>query len=160
MINIRSYSKDDKEEVINLIYDVNSEFIGISWINKVKKHFWKLMSKKLPKLDDIYNIEKTYLKEGQFFVAENTEEIVGTAAVRYEDEKTVRMRRLFIQRGFRRRGLGSRLLAKTVKFSRNEGYERMVLATFPVMKGALSFYQKKGFEITGQDNMIHFAKDL
>ena len=56
---------------------------------------------------------------------------------------------LYVERGWRGRGVGGALLAALVARARQLGYHKMVLSAFPWNAGGMALYQKHGFRTVG-----------
>jgi phosphinothricin acetyltransferase len=56
---------------------------------------------------------------------------------------------VYIERGWRRRGIGKRILARLIELARELGYHKLVLSAFPTNAGGMALYQKFGFRTVG-----------
>lgn len=56
---------------------------------------------------------------------------------------------VYIERGWRGKGVGSRLLARLIELARELGYHKLVLSAFPWNRGGMALYQKLGFRTVG-----------
>lgn len=140
-MKIRRYNKKDKREVKRIVTKVLTE------IFKVK-----------PKrgLEDLNNIKKNY---SIFFVVEDNGKIIATAGVNKEGVA----KRLYIDKKYRGRGLGSKLYDLQEGYIRKKGYTKVKLSTTPQMKDAIKLYKKKGFKrikFDKEKNQIFFEKKL
>lgn len=88
----------------------------------------------------IYNGQKN-----AFYVYQDGNRIVGTAAVKSDSEKTALLRRLFVDPQFRRRGIGANLVAQSISFCRENGYKEIVFRATDRMKEAINLIKKHGF---------------
>ena|SRR3989338_4956704 len=96
--------------------------------------------------DDLADIAKTYGGIGEaFFVAVNSRHIVGTIAIKKEDDRTALMRRLFVDHAYRQKQIGSKLIDRALHFCREVGYDEVMFKTTSRMKAALQVCSKKGF---------------
>lgn len=74
--------------------------------------------------------------------------------------------RLYIRPAFRGQGLARRLVERLLTDARSEGYQAMLLDTFPFLSGAIRLYRTLGFyEIPSYNNspldsLIYMRKDL
>ncbi len=56
---------------------------------------------------------------------------------------------VYIERGWRGRGIGKRILARLIELARELGYHKLVLSAFPTNAGGMALYQKFGFRTVG-----------
>ena len=56
---------------------------------------------------------------------------------------------IYIERRWRGKGVGSRLLAPLIELARSLGYHKLVLSAFPTNPGGMALYQKFGFRTVG-----------
>ena len=56
---------------------------------------------------------------------------------------------VYVERGWRGRGVGHRLLERLIELAREIGYHKMVLSTFPINAGGLRLYERLGFSRVG-----------
>ena len=56
---------------------------------------------------------------------------------------------IYIERRWRGKGVGSRLLARLIELGRELGYHKLVLSAFPTNLGGMALYQKFGFRTVG-----------
>jgi putative acetyltransferase len=146
VFKVRMFNRrDDYHSVIKLISDIIvNEF-------KFKLEYDGLDS-------DLLQIEKHYSKAdgGSFWVAERNignnnnnspSQIVGTIAIRNLKhlESTCELKRMYVLKGFRRLGIGHRMLDIATDFARNAGYSRIVLDSSKNLVAARALYLNAGF---------------
>jgi putative acetyltransferase len=73
----------------------------------------------------------------------------GCIALRRVDAGRAEPKRLYVRPAFRGHGLGRALLEWAMNEARAAGYKELVGDTMPVMKDALTLYDRMGFERTG-----------
>jgi ribosomal protein S18 acetylase RimI-like enzyme len=147
VFKIRVFNKkEDYERVIKLISDII--------VNEFK---FKL---ELESLDsDLLQVEKQYSKAngGCFWVAERSstgnnknnfhDHIIGTIAIRNLKhlKSTCELKRMYVSKGFRRLGIGQRMLNIAIDFARKAGYSRIILDSSKNLDAARTLYLKAGF---------------
>lgn len=83
---------------------------------------------------------------GAFLVAVEDEVPVGCVGLRRHDEDAVELKRMYVRRSHRRRGLGRRLLAAAEERAASLGYARIVLETGTHQPEAVALYATSGYE--------------
>jgi putative acetyltransferase len=131
---IREYKKEDEEQVKKVIYGALCEIYGQTKID------WEDFS-----------------KYAAFYVAEENGEIIGTAALKEIDNQLIKLKRMYILPSLQRKGVGAKLLKKCINFSKKGGFKKMILTTYPEMKGAVIFYEKNGFQIVENPSAQFFT---
>jgi ribosomal protein S18 acetylase RimI-like enzyme len=71
--------------------------------------------------------------------------LIGCFGIRKIDDKTCELKRMYLSKEVRGRGLGEKLLLKALEIARLSGYQHMRLDTLPTMQSAIGLYQKLGF---------------
>jgi phosphinothricin acetyltransferase len=56
---------------------------------------------------------------------------------------------VYVERGWRGRGVGTALLSRLVELAREHGYHKMVLSGFPFNARGVALYEKLGFRTVG-----------
>jgi L-amino acid N-acyltransferase YncA len=56
---------------------------------------------------------------------------------------------IYIERGWRSKGLGGRLLARLIELARERDFHKLVLSAFPSNAGGMALYSKLGFRTVG-----------
>jgi len=91
---------------------------------------------------DIEDIESTYFSLGGTFCVLETEDgsIIGVYGLYPIDGHTCELRKMYLQKEHRGKGLGKFLLEDALSKARHLGFERMILETASVLKEAISLY--------------------
>jgi GNAT superfamily N-acetyltransferase len=145
-VEVRVFQKSD--------YDKVKEFISDIIVNEFK---FKLEFDTLD--SDILTIDETYSISNRGWVGETNvdddsdtqqkyhQEIVGTTAIRNlkEIESTCELKRMYVRMGFRRLGIGQKLLDTAIDFAKSVGYSRLVLDSSKILNAARTLYLKNGF---------------
>ncbi|MFA7255772.1 MAG: GNAT family N-acetyltransferase [Candidatus Omnitrophota bacterium] len=134
MITIRRSVQEDDTAVVDLISGImDSEFHDA-------KHAYPT--------EDVECIEKAYGGIGEaFFVAvdNKSQKVVGTVAIKKEDERVALLRRLFVAPTHRNLRIGKQLIERALDFCREVGYEEVVFKTTSKMSGAINLCRANGF---------------
>lgn len=96
---------------------------------------------------DLFDLEAAYFAAGGHFevAADAQGRIVGCFGLRPLANGAVELRKMYLRREARGRGLGRRLLARAIALARAGGWPRLELETASVLKEAISLYEKTGF---------------
>jgi putative acetyltransferase len=96
---------------------------------------------------DIKDIESSYFGRGGTFIVLEAENgsIIGTYGLYPVDKHTSELRKMYLQKAHRGKGLGKLLLEDALSKARQLGFERMVLETAAVLKEAIALYKSYGF---------------
>lgn len=103
---------------------------------------------------------------GSIFLYQHNDDFIGCVAVRKIEEHTAELKRMYVQEGHRKAGVGQRLLDAAISYARSAGYRLIRLDTLSNMTSAMNLYKKNGFvEIPAyyfnpHDNAVYFEKKL
>ncbi|MBI4430885.1 MAG: GNAT family N-acetyltransferase [Candidatus Omnitrophica bacterium] len=131
--NIRKFRPQDAAEIRSLISSImEREFPGDAEAYPT---------------DDLEDISRHYGHIGEaFFVAENDNgHIVGTIAIKRDDERHALLRRFFVLPEYRGKSVGKKLLQHLIDFCREVGYQEIVVKTTTNMKRAIKVCRDHGF---------------
>lgn len=87
-----------------------------------------------------------------FFCLVDQEKVIGTVALKKVDDYTVELKAMYLDRNYRGKGLGRKLMDKAVDEARCLGYKCIVLDSKSQYKVALRLYEKTGFKLTERYN--------
>jgi len=130
---LRTANNEDCEKVTSLVYGILTEY-GLK-----------------PDPDstdtDIKDIESSYFERGGlFFVLEEKDgSIIGAYGLYPFDGQTCELRKMYLQKEYRGRGLGRMLLEDALSQARGLGFRRIVLETASVLTEAIVLYKSYGF---------------
>ena len=85
-------------------------------------------------------------------VAYENEQAVACGCFKIFDEKTVEIKRMFVEDSQRGKGIASAMLANLETWARELGYVKSVLETGKGQPNAIKLYQKYGYQITENYN--------
>jgi ribosomal protein S18 acetylase RimI-like enzyme len=86
---------------------------------------------------------------GCFFVAEEASTIVGFVLSIPQDNSMLRVIMLAVGKRWKRKGIGSKLLAQAESYATLRKLNPMVLEVSTVNTEAINFYTKRGYKVTG-----------
>ncbi|MDH4123707.1 MAG: GNAT family N-acetyltransferase [Thermoplasmata archaeon] len=97
--------------------------------------------------DDIMNLPGKYGRpKGRLILALDDEEIVGCVALREFDKDICELKRLYVKKESRGKGIGKLLTEKVIDEAISIGYSRMRLDTIDNMTQAMTLYRSMGFK--------------
>lgn len=130
----RTANNRDTEKIISLVKRILSEF--------------DLMYSPETSELDIQDIESTYTKNGGAFeVIENAQrEIIGTVALLKINNDCCKMRKMYVDKRYRKEGLGQALVKRILYKAKELGFKEIVLETVHSMTVAINLYEKYGFQ--------------
>jgi putative acetyltransferase len=100
---------------------------------------------------DLVNIESTYLNAGGIFlVAKDDSNIIGTVAVLPYAPGTAMIKKMYIDKLYRGKGLGKRLMDEVLHRCPQLGIKKLYLETLDEMTAAKALYKKYGFDFVRQ----------
>ena len=132
--SLRPATNQDREAVVSLVTTILQEY--------------GLTTEPCNTDSDLRDLEFHYNNRGgRFDVLENDQgQIIGCVGLYPVDTHSVALRKMYLRKDVRGRGLGKKLLDHAVKSAKQMGYKRVTLETATVLKEAIKLYTKYGFE--------------
>jgi putative acetyltransferase len=132
--SIRRATPEDVPAIRSILYAVRREY-GVLWEIGAND----------PELDDL---EGNYFRRGGHFevIESMAQRIVGCAGLYPVTSRRAELGKMYIEFSARGRGLGRRLLEKMLVAARQNGFAEVWLETSSSLIGAITLYQKFGFE--------------
>ena len=133
-MDIRTYRTTDKTTVLDLILHTQVVEFGVA-----------ITAADQPDLNDIPSIYQT--GNGNFWVATDHEQVIGTLALLDIGHQQVALRKMFVAQAHRgaEKGVAKKLLAESHQWARQQGITDIYLGTIDVYRAALRFYEKNGY---------------
>jgi GNAT superfamily N-acetyltransferase len=140
-VSIRPYRPEDKAGVVAIIGSVYRDYNYTMDF----EHFD----------EDLADVETTYEDAGgAFWVADDGGAVAGCVGVLPHGEDACELKRLYVGKAHRRRGLATRLLAVARGWAISKGYRRMVLWSDVLLTAAHALYLKSGFRAASETRAI------
>ncbi len=124
-MRVRAFEEQDTAQVQALVAGINSDEYGFS--RRVR--------------EDLVDIKQTY--SGAFFVCDNGSIIGCVGLERHKDD--VKMRRMHVQKAYRRQGVGTALLERALQWAQDHAIEHVYLSTDERMQEGIRFYETHEF---------------
>jgi len=140
----RPYTAADFDAVASLWTRVNRELAPAGMEALFEQYIATTIEAELPHLPDLFSPAR----RNAFWVVEPADgdrRIVGTFGIECHDSDTTELRRMYLDKGWRGRGLAQRMLHTAETTARELGFSRMIVSTADVQRAALRFYAKNGF---------------
>lgn len=102
---------------------------------------------------DLLDIENFYQKRGCFFVALWENEVVGTIALIGTREGDGALRKMFVKKDFRGKGVSKSLLSTLINWAKEHDFKKIYLGTTPQFLAAHRFYEKNDFVKIEKDQL-------
>lgn len=96
---------------------------------------------------DLKDIESSYFQRGGTFLVleEKDDSIVGAYGLYPMENQTCELRKMYLHKAYRGKGLGKFLLEDALSRARQFGFREVVLETASVLKEAIALYKSYGF---------------
>lgn len=105
---------------------------------------------------DLNNIQKSYTDNNGFFgkiLLNNT--IVGTIGLFKLDDVTCELRKMYLLKEHRGKGLGKILMDTIIQKAKEKNYKKIELETASVLQEAIGLYKKYGFREIEKSNLAN-----
>jgi len=102
--------------------------------------------------EDLFKISQIYNDRGRFWVAIESDKIIGTVAIRDLGNNVAKLNRMFVLVDYHGSGIGQELLNTAINFAKGQKYSEIILNTSILMHRAHHFYEKNGFVKYSEDS--------
>lgn len=104
---------------------------------------------------DLDDIEQSYIRRGGVFcvLEEQDGTVVGSCGLYPMEPGVCELRKMYLHRDYRGKGLGRRLLEDALARARQLGFRRVTLETASVLKEAIRLYECYGFKPYSPDHL-------
>lgn len=131
---IRQAKNEDLPEIKRLVFGILKEY--------------NLLPDEDGKDKDLYDLERNYFANSGFFgvaINDETEEIIGTFGLASINQDLCELRKMYLSKKFRGRGIGKFILHTAIDISKQLHYHKIVLETISPLKEAIALYKQSGF---------------
>ena len=142
-MNIRRYRFPDRDAVIGLFRAFMRELAPPSLTAEFEAYVEVAIREELSCIE-------RYYAGGAFWVAEDNR-VVGMIGVERHGQDSAELRRMAVDRRYRRKGIGRELLAAAEAFCRESGYPRIVLSTSELQTPARRLYESSGYRLVREE---------
>ncbi len=143
---VRRYADGDEDQVRELFIAVN-RLLAPPELASVFEHY---IEQSLA--DEIARIPEYYAEHGgSFWVAEVGDRIVGMYGLERRSERSMELRRMYVDPAWRRRGIAGRLLQSAEDNCRVHGFATLELSTSELQQAALTFYRNAEYRLVREE---------
>lgn len=169
-VTIRAYDTADYDQVVALFIRINRELAPDHMREQFEEYIATAIDGELKQLPDIFSAARC----NAFWVVEANNQIVGMFGIEACDAKRTELRRMYLDKSYRGRGIAQRMLACAEARARELKFVTMLLSTAEVQNAAIAFYRKSGYRLVrtelaytmssrtvgGGLTRFHFEKEL
>src|SRR3989338_4148469 len=131
MSEIITYTDKYKDQTIKFILSILEDEFGYTGVGR----------------PDLYDIANVYQKDSKsnFWLATSENELVGTIAIKNYRNGRGFLKRMYVKKEMRSKGIGQQLADVMLKFAKNSDYRIIFASTVEEFVSARNFYKKNGF---------------
>ena len=132
MYVIKEFEDGYNENVNNFIISIFVEEYGFEECRK--------------ELEEQDNFE--YIKNGGklWMALDEQDNIIGTIALVRHSNEDVELKKLYVKKDYRGKGLSKELYSKVIEITEQQEFKRIFLGTYQKLETAINFYLKRGFK--------------
>lgn len=138
---IRAYRPEDKPGIVAIIKSVYDDYNYVIDFNEFEA--------------DLVDVQSTYQDAGgAFWVLDDGGTIAGCVGILPNEGDACELKRLYVGKAYRRRGLATRLLSTARGWAIGNGFGRMYLWSDVLLEAAHRLYAKSGFRTARETRAI------
>jgi putative acetyltransferase len=138
---IRAYEDADYAQVVDLFVRINRELAPPEMRERFEQYIQTSVDGEMSRLRDVFS----ETKRNAFWVVETGDEIIGMFGIESRSDDSTELRRMYLDRRHRGRGIAQRMLQCAETRARELGFAKLILSTAEVQKAAIIFYRKSGY---------------
>jgi RimJ/RimL family protein N-acetyltransferase len=138
---IRAYENADYAQVVDLFIRINRELAPPDMREQFELYIQTSIDGEMSRLLDIFS----ETRRSAFWVVETGDQIIGTFGIESRSDDSTELRRMYLDRRHRGRGIAERMLQCAETRARELGFAKLILSTAEVQKAAITFYRKSGY---------------
>jgi putative acetyltransferase len=147
-VTIREFSEGDASGVRELFIVTNRLLAPPQLWEAFEAYIELALVEEIDRLADYYREH-----DGGFWVAVKGERLVGTFGLERAAADAMELRRMYVDAGCRRTGIGRRMLEHAEGECRRRGIARLVLSTAALQEAAVAFYRSAGYQLVRVDTV-------
>jgi GNAT superfamily N-acetyltransferase len=138
---IRAYEDADHAGVIDLFIRINRELAPAAMRERFEQYIRTSIDGEMSRLREVFS----EAKRNAFWVVEADEEVIGMFGIEGRGNECTELRRMYLDRRYRGRGIAQRMLQCAETRARELGFAKLILSTAEVQEAAIAFYRKSGY---------------
>jgi GNAT superfamily N-acetyltransferase len=142
-VTIRAYQKTDHAAVVDLFIRINRELAPPDMRQQFERYIQTAIEAEIDRLHEVF----AEAKRNAFWVVETGGEIIGMFGIEARGNESTELRRVYLDRRHRGRGIAQRMLECAEAHARKLGFTRLVLSTAEIQQAAIAFYRKSGYRL-------------
>lgn len=146
MIEIRRYRDSDAEAVQDLFATVNRLLAPNDMKDSFESYIATSITEEIGRIPDYYREH-----QGSFWVAMSANRLAGMYGLEAAGDGDMELRRMYVDPGFRRRGIARQMLAHAEDDCRSGGISTLHLSTSELQPAALSLYKAAGYRLLREE---------
>ena len=140
-VAFRQYQAADFDTVASLWTRINRELAPSGMEKAFERYIAMTIDGELKQLPEIFS----ETKRNAFWVVECASAIVGSFGIESRSASDTELRRMYLDREYRGRGIAQRMLNYAQTQARALGFSKLIVSTAEIQKAADKFYRKSGF---------------
>jgi putative acetyltransferase len=147
-IVIRAYRDTDYAQIVELFVSINRELAPAEMREQFEQYIQTSIDQEISRLHDIFS----EARRNAFWVVEASGEIIGMFGIESRSHDSTELRRMYLDRRHRGRGIAQRMLQCAETRARELGFAKLILSTAEIQKAAIMFYRKSGYDLVGDEH--------
>jgi GNAT superfamily N-acetyltransferase len=140
---IRAYEDTDYAQVVDLFIRINRELAPPEMREQFEHYIQTSIDGEISRLRDLF----CETRRSAFWVVETGDQIIGMFGIESRSDDSTELRRMYLDRRHRGRGIAQRMLQRAEARARELGFAKLILSTAQVQKAAISLYRKSGYAL-------------
>ena len=140
-VTFRRYEATDYGAVAALWTRVNRELAPAGMEELFERYIATTIDGELRQLSEIFS----EARRNAFWVVESASAIVGSFGIESHGAGDTELRRMYLDKACRGRGIAQRMLDHAQAEARARGFKKMILSTAEIQESAVGLYRKSGF---------------
>jgi GNAT superfamily N-acetyltransferase len=140
---IRAYEDADHAGVVDLFIRINRELAPPEMRERFEQYIQTSIDGEMSRLSEVFS----EAKRNAFWVVETRDEIIGMFGIECRSNEYTVLRRMYLDRRHRGRGIAQRMLECAETRARELGFAKLILSTADVQEAAIAFYRKSGYSL-------------